>query len=442
MDPLEERLRQALRDEAWSLPVDPALLSRVRAGAARRRRRRSLALAAAAVTIVATGFGVVGLLLGSEQATVASGAGEAATMMERSAAGDDTSTSTGADPTPLDAGAERAPVPDTPDPSTTRTHRAGPTRAPAEAPVPDGFTPTAVAAASPSTAWVLGTSDGVDGAVVAVSEDGGATFALAGTIGAALARSDGETGPDTVRWLTFAADGRHGWAYGGALWTTQDAGRSWSVTRSVPGTVERVETDGTTAYALVRDGDVWRLWRARVGTVDWRALPVEIHDPRTVTVTDRLLALTDRDDTGAYVLVSTDSGASFTRQETPCSPDLDAGQVTAAGASLWLTCPSGSQQTVHLSTDHGLTWTQVPTGPLPATAAELSARGARDAVVALPGRAMLLDPDGARHASVPGMGEPMMAAFTTEGTGYLLDVEGNLFRTTDEGSTWSRVTVD
>jgi hypothetical protein len=436
MDPLEERLRQALRDEAWDLPTDPQLLSRVRAGAARRRRRRSFALAAAAASVVATGIGVAGVL-SSEPATVASGASEATTMMERSAGGHDTSTSP--DPTTADAKAERAPV--TPSPSTT--HRAAPT--PARAPVPTGFTPASLAAAGAGTVWVLGTSeapDAADRAVVAVSEDGGATFAVAGTIGAALAPSDTDAGPDTVRRLTFAADGRHGWAYGGALWTTHDAGRSWSVIRDIPGVVERVETDGTSAYALVRDGDVWRLWRSRVGTVDWRTLPVEVHDPGTVTVTDRLIALTDRDDSGTYLLVSTDSGASFTRRTTPCVPELDAGQVTAAGASLWLTCPSGTQQTVHLSTDHGATWTRVPTGPLPATATELSARGAREAVVALPGRVMLLGPDGVRHATVPGLGEPTVADFTTEEVGYLLDVEGNLFRTADGGATWSRVTVD
>lgn len=440
MDPLEERLRRVLREDQWRLPTDPQLLARVRAGAARRRRRRSIAVVAAAVSVVAVGSGVVGhVVQGSERASVAGSAGEPTTMMERSTAENDTLTTAHPGETGPSEVPEHGPVPPLPGP--TGTDESGPAPVPTAVAVPDGFTPVSVAAVSTGTLWVLGTEDApVDGTPVAVTKDGGTSFAVAGRIRAPAAHDPSEVGPDTVRHLTFAPDGRHGWAYGGAVWSTRDAGRSWSRTHAVPGTVERLETDGSAAYALVRGTDAWRLWRTTVGTADWRMLAVELRDPSTLTVTNRLVALTDRDDGGSYVLVSTDSGASFARHDTPCAPH-DAGQVAAAGASLWLTCATGTERTVHLSTDQGATWARVPTGPLPGTASELGVRNAREAVAALPGRAMLLGPDGVTEATVEGLGEPTSADFSTEQVGYLLDAEGNLFRTTDGGATWRRIEV-
>ena len=62
--------------------------------------------------------------------------------------------------------------------------------------------------------------------------------------------------------------------------------------------------------------------------------------------------------------------------------------------------------------------------------------------MATPGRALLVGPGGSTSTPVPGLDQPTFASFTTTQVGYILDVKGQLFRTTDGGASWGLVRVD
>ncbi|MGH3489012.1 MAG: WD40/YVTN/BNR-like repeat-containing protein, partial [Actinopolymorphaceae bacterium] len=128
---------------------------------------------------------------------------------------------------------------------------------------------------------------------------------------------------------------------------------------------------------------------------------------------------------------------------TPCHQDLDAGRLSATIDSLWLRCATGTAATVYVSTDAGASWSDVPTGE-PAVPSSGSAVGARDAsraVVAARGEARSIGADGTTKARVPGLGSPSFAGFTTDQVGYILDLQGRLFRTDDGGASWSHVSI-
>ena len=209
------------------------------------------------------------------------------------------------------------------------------------------------------------------------------------------------------------------------------------------GLVERLETAGGATYALARDGDAWTLWRTPVDHEAWRQVDIALTDPDGLAVTSDLVAVADRTEDRTDVWVSTDGGTAFDQRTTPCEPSLDAGRLSATTGSLWLTCPTGTAASVHVSTDAGASWTKVPSGvpALSATATELGARSASRAVAAVPGEALTLTSGGTTRTPVPGLGNPAFAGFTSDRVGYILDLEGHLFRTVDGGAAWTRVTV-
>jgi hypothetical protein len=99
---------------------------------------------------------------------------------------------------------------------------------------------------------------------------------------------------------------------------------------------------------------------------------------------------------------------------------------------------------VHVSRDEGASWAAVSSGTpaISGTAAALGARSDRQAVVAVPGKALVVsESDQPAQAKVDGLGTPTYAGFTSDRVGYILDVDGGLFRTTDGGSTWEPVQV-
>jgi photosystem II stability/assembly factor-like uncharacterized protein len=462
MDPLEDRLRDALRDDAWRLSPDPDALERIRAGAAaRRRRHRTAATSVVAALVVLVGLGGVSYVMRdlapSSQTTAAGGASQATTM----------EASRGQAPHPDAATQPPTQRQDQAEPSPQRgTGAEGPQQSQTKEatpndgvdPVPPGFSPVSITAASEQNFWVLGQAAGApDTATVAVTRDGGSSFSALPPFGAKVVRDDNRrTGEEdnqltekTVREVRFSADARNGWAYGGALWTTHEGGRAWKPIRSVPGLVERVEASAGAAYALVRHDGSWTLWRSPVDEDAWKPLNVVLNQPASLAVTRDLVAVTDRVQGKAYVVVSADAGATFTQRTTPCEPDLEAGSLSASAKALWLTCPTGTAASVNVSEDAGATWSQVPSGipAISATASSLGARSPRRAVVAVPGRALILGKDGDAKstaddaAPVKGLGTPTYAGFTSDRVGYILDVDGGLFRTTDGGGTWSSVSV-
>ncbi len=450
MDPLEHRLREGLRDDRWRLPPDPDVLDRVHAGVERRRRRRAVvATAGAAVVLVAAGIGGLGYVMnGFGASQTFSSAGGAEGDAPKEAAQD--SGKTLETPTPESAPRVGSGAGETErGPSKPQGHKASGPQAPlrvAELPkIPPTFSTISLTAASANTFWVLGSSGSGESATasVAMTDDGGGTFGKVATLDATAVRGDNETGPDTVRDLRFAGDGRNGWAYGGGLWATHDAGRSWTRVPTLPGQVDLLEAGGSAAYALARDGDTWTLWRTPVESDAWQRLDVTPSDPQGLAVTSRLVALTDKAPDSTVVSVSTDGGATFSQHPTPCERDLEPGRLSATSDALWLTCATGTAATVSVSTDSGTTWAKVPSGEpaISATDSALGARSASKAVVASRGEALVLGRDSSTTTPVPGLAEPAYAGFTTDRVGYILDLEGQLFRTTDGGAAWAKVAV-
>ncbi|WP_020576474.1 hypothetical protein [Actinopolymorpha alba] len=452
MDPLEDRVREGLRSDQWRLPVDPDdALDRIHTGAARRRRRRAAAAGIAAAAVVAAGLGGVGY--------VASGLGTPLTVASRSESGSAATLMEKAEPAPKsdvsDSDPKRTQTPE-PEPSRARVEatRTKPPATPSakdsyEAQMPANFSPVSMTAASARTFWVLGSgreaSDDspTDRATVAVTTDGGKTFAPLPDLGAKVVRGDNELSADTVRDIRFAGDSQNGWAFGGALWSTHDGGGSWARVREVPGLVERLETAGGSAFALVRDSSAWTLWWTPVDQDAWQQLSVKLNTPEGLAVADKLVAVTDRSADQTYAQVSTDGGTSFVQRVTPCQPDLEPGRLSASATSLWLTCATGTAATVSVSNDAGVTWSDVPAGQpsISATASELGARSSSRAIVAVPGQALIVGRGGTTSAPVPALGDPAFAGFTTDNVGYILDLDGKLFRTTDGGSSWSQVMI-
>ncbi|GAA2756702.1 sialidase family protein [Actinopolymorpha rutila] len=452
MDPLEGRLREALRDDAWRLPADTALLDRVRvSAAARRRRHRTAAVTAVAVFLLVAGMGGVGYIFRGPGQTTVAGKSESTTTLER--AREDAASPTHDDTAGAPASTRRPNSTRTPRP-TTDAHTAPPSPTPpgksatpdvAAGAVPAKFSPVSLTAANDQNFWVLGESAAGPGrATVVVTSDGGARFTALPTFAAPVVHATNKVTAGTVHDLRFAADAKDGWAYGGALWSTHDGGRGWRQVRSVPGLVEQLETANGTTYALVRDGSTWTLWRSPSGEDTWSRVGVDLHTPASLAVTSKVVAVTDRSGNAAFVLTSADDGKTFEQHPTPCNADLSGGRLSATADSMWLTCPTGTAAQVHVSRDGGASWSAVSSGTpaISGTATALGARSAQQAVVAVPGKALLVSgSDQPAQTKVEGLGTPTYAGFTSDQVGYILDVDGGLFRTVDGGGTWQPVQV-
>lgn len=439
MDPLEDRVRRGLHDDRWRVsPLDPDdALSRVYAGAARRRRRRHVATAVVGVVAVAGAAGGIGLLTDGPN-----------TGRDNTVATDrDTSTKPDPTPTRTPGGSEQGKPNGKGDDPAKGDPNDGKEKQPNDpgtdvTSVPPEFHAVSMTASSTTNYWVLG-GLGSNKASVAATSDGGQSFEQAGTIDAPVPSADDAVTPDTVRDIRFV-DSEFGWAYGGGLWSTADGGRHWERSTTFAGSVEQLEIDNGRAYALVRSGDSWSLWRSAATSDSWEQLSPDLVDPEGLAVTGDLVAVTDRSGGATVAWVSENGGGEFDSRPTQCSADLAAGELSASEGSLWLKCATGTAAEVWLSRDAGQNWTTVNTGPesLPNTGSEVGARSATEAVTAMPGEVRSIEPSGPGQTSVPDLGQPVYTGFTTSSVGYVVDLDGNLFRTANGGESWSEIPVE
>lgn len=440
MDDLTDRVRRAYA-AARSTPTDvdvDLLLEQVHAGAQRRVRRRKAALAGAAgvaLVVVAGGVGASVLTgTGSDVTTAEQGA-----TYRDEAGGSAGGSAANGQPAPSstdaigDEGGDEGG-----DKGGDKGGDEGRVRSNSEAgaPVPANLSVTSVTAVSPNTFWVLGTSDGAP--TLVRTTDGGTSFTEVGV--------PEDTAAAEVRFV----DGSTGWLRGERLWSTRDGGASWTPVDGPTDRVQRLEAGGGYVYALTET----QLWRGSTdnptgnatGEESWQPLDVDLTQPEDLAVTNDLVIVTDRTETATKVLVSGTAGESFDEHTTPCAPELAAGTLSAtADDGIWLSCPTGMAASVLRSTDGGASWEPAPTGEdAPPNAAVVAARDSDRAVLAFDGRVVPLGAlelsSGAGPHEVPELAQPTYAGFTTPDVGYLIDTEGALFRTTDGGQSWTRVT--
>jgi hypothetical protein len=239
-DPLDSWLSQ----QVHPLPPPPGTFELITRRARRRKLRRlavtvASAAAVAAVAVVAvTNVPALHLTQSPVSASVAAGQRPASPSgaQPQSSASQHTS----------------------PSPSPTQSGPASQTSPPrsitkAGGPVPRNFQPVSVTFVSQRTAWVIGQA-GTPGKCantdpyvctsIARTDDTGKTWRggpAPGTTG-----PDGAKGVSGLRFL----DGVNGWAFGPELWSTHDAGKTWTPVNTHGQRVTGLETAGDRAFAL------------------------------------------------------------------------------------------------------------------------------------------------------------------------------------------------
>jgi hypothetical protein len=402
-DPFENRIRDSLKARS-GVDVDPEdFLGSVHA-AARRRQARSVVVAVAAAVAVIVGGGFALDATGWRQGRPGPAAG-----------------------TPASATSD----------ATTRTRTT-------QTPVDIGFAPLSLTATGADNQWVLGTTGcGAPHCLFIKHLHRSRSVADVTVPRAKVGVAGAEA--DTVTQIRFVgAGGVDGWAFGGALWTTHDAGRTWVRVRlPAAGQVTALEPWGDHVYAAAQQDGRSRLLTSPVQTDNWQpvTLPVTFRRIDSIATGARVTAVAGVAGTGrAAVLTKTDSRP---WARTDGCPGATSAKVSTAPGALWLLCRTGTRATAFVSADDGRTFR-----PAQGTFSwndEIAARTTTSAIIAGDGGVIEVSPTAnpRRILDVPGFarGRPsvVFAGFTNASDGYLITLSGGLVRTTNGGSTWGVV---
>jgi len=463
----ERRLRSALTRPGPADRVDTdAFLSRVHKGARARRLKRGATVAAAAVLVLAGGGAAVdaGGLLDTSETPAADRppSGVPPTPLTIVPTGP-SATSTASSPPPAPSPGPTAtstpsvatpPVP--PVAGRVTIHASGPIAA-------TDVTPLSLTATGTMHQWVLAKTPGRDCAsagcaTVFSTTDHGASWADVGQLPAPPAAGDSPAA-GSVSQLRFTkrADGSgvyDGWAYGDALWSTHDSGRSWSAARAPVGVVTQLEAWGGYAYAGVSSAtpgdDTAVLYRSPTTTDDWRAVDIgaTLTSVQALAAANGVVGLIDSGGPHSALYLSPD-GQQWQRQSA-CPRGTDpaslstAGDATSGVGALWVTCTGATTTVVRYTDTTALGfWHDVDTsglrGPLmlaardPGTAFAVaaSAPAIEEVTAGAPPRQVYIGPVAA----------PVYFGFTNPSYGYLLSSDGTILSTTDGGATWSPYAV-
>lgn len=446
-DELERRLRNAFgRPRSGDGAASDEMLSRVHRGAKARRVRRSVAVTAAAALVLAGGGIAIGAsgLLDDTRAPMAS------------------DRTTGQPPLGTFAS---TPSPTTLPPSRSKTYAdIEPPTVEVSTVTPGGpiaavdVRPLSLTATGTDHQWVLARTPGEHCgrqacATVFATDDHGARWTDVGQLPAAPASTD-NPGPSTVSQLRFTkrADGSgvyDGWAYGGGLLTTHDAGRTWSSGSGPVGQVTQLESWGDLVFAGVSNpglgDDTATLYRSPTTRDEWKAIPVGrgLTSVQSLAAAKGILGLVDSGGLNTAVYLSTD-GLDWQRQAA-CPAGLDPQTVSTATdgvagvSSLWVTCADTTTLVIRYTdtTDPG-SWHSVQSPSLGA-AVVVAARTPTTALVAGAGVGGIVEVSAVappRQRLTGDVGAPVMFGFTNASNGYLLESDGSMIRTTDGGNTW------
>ena len=361
--------------------------------------------------------------------------------------------------------------------SPTPAATASAARDPRTGPVPSGFHSADLSFVSADRGWALGTAPcgNLPCTSLLSTVDGGRHWSGGAAPVLPLAGEPACTAEqDCLRALRFA-DARHGYAFGGALVTTEDGGRTWA--RQSGPYVDALEAGGGTVLRVVHDaescppGCTYTLQRAAVGSRTWtavRAPVIEGNRPLLLRQGTAAYLLVLKNPAGGsgdahpQFLVSRDSGTTWAEQPEPCGPstpnspderDASAAAVAPDG-SLTVLCTQRStgRGSVLGSTDQARTFTAATALPAADRALAVGASsGSRLVVSAVRGSTyeLLLSTDHgatwAAAASAPSTAstdqaaaDPPFLGFTTAAVGTAAQPGGrSLWRTADAGRTWT-----
>ena len=229
-------------------------------------------------------------------------------------------------------------------------------------PVPPGFRATQVSAISSTNWWVLGSVPGCGGHrcnAIAHTTNGGVSFSLEKT----SAHTHGT--PTKATTLRMSVDGVHGWvlapgrALGFQLWRTSNAGWTWTRVPLAP-RLSVLDVGGGKVWVAGREGSRARAWSASANATSASAFTRRLDVP-TVAVAGspalvaqsggRALVLNFRPSDNrsrAYVVGS----SGFTAHNGPswCDFSLGYGQISSSHGTTWLDCPTGTADAYGYST--------------------------------------------------------------------------------------------
>jgi hypothetical protein len=475
-DDFERRLRDVLHSRNLGVPVPPDAIDRIHAGVRRRQQRRASASALGAVAVIAIAAVAIGVRPHGHASNVASPLRTASPSPTVAAA-------SSASPTAGRFGVLSAPA-SAPVSASAAPVSSAPAIAPriqpfasesAAASQPGGFTPVSVSAVGLNDYWVLGyttttTSDGFGvTSTLKQTTDGGQHFTTDTTPTAFIAQAPIKLAPDapTISQIRFG-DAKDGWTFGSKLFSTTDAGTSWTAVNGVAGGVVDLVAANNTAWAIVQTAsssgasspaisDQYALYSTSYGkgAQTWApvALPISLGSTTpSIVDQDGTVTVMASGVSGAgnkvHVLIGT-AGKPFTDHTGACEQDFG-GTLSNSKTAIWAECPHGNGADLYVSKDAGATWASAVNDPTKLEVESGTAVGAIDDRTAV-----VFDAPNQRLSKISGASVTATAAtsvsdvtflgFTTTSVGFAITVgeDGTttqLLRTMDGGATWPAVT--
>ena len=219
---------------------------------------------------------------------------------------------------------------------------------PVGGPVPSGFAPQSFTAISGTSWWLLGSTScsRPPCTFIVRTTDGGQTF---------VALPGWHT--RDVSQVRFA-DSRNGFAYDPELWVTHDGGGQWR--RELAGVgVSEVAASGAWVYAIAGG----RLERAPVASDRWSVLPGAGNAYAGLWVQGREVMLESTTGTAQKLMISDDSGQTFT--SFPVPPSVTCQFQAPSPPVLWAHCATGMMSATWRSPNGGQTFLPSATRSLP-----------------------------------------------------------------------------
>jgi len=421
-DPNEDELDRWLNEDVQLLPPAPGTFERVRGRARQRKARQALASAAALAVVIVGGVSAPAII-----SSLTSQGGGHSPGQESLAAGNAPTTATpsgapSSSPAPQPASSSVSPRPhptaslsETISPSSLSQHPAGAT-------VASGFQPTSITFVSSQLGAVIGqarpaarcTGQSTCTSLAGTGDYGKSWF---GVSAPAAGSPDGASGVSQLRFLNQD----QGFAFGPALWVTQDGGASW-VQVGLPSGVRVTDLETVDGQVLAVWGQCqgqgadfaagcsrFTLETAAAGSAGqlsaWRPVPgaAALHagsGGASAVLTLSGGATTDPSSGTVYLLTPDGKllAGGLTGQRLavagrvpagclPGPPQHGAGtpsqaQLTYQSGSLYLLCSGKGQMVLYVSTNGGRSWPQRPAMPQHGTATSLAAGGSSLVVIA------------------------------------------------------------